>query len=257
VTPVEERSQLLGRLARAVAARAVDEGPLTLRMCRACVSVLGVDGGCLTFGWERTGRVSLGATDEFARRLVDVQEVTGEGPMSRCYERAEIVRGVIDGTPDRRWPHFSEAAHRALGPCTVWALPIRPATEIVGVGTFYATDRGPDVQLGIDDGSAQLLVNAVGVALIDEFNRAGDDVLGPRLSRETPSQEAVQWRDESRIHQATGMVMAQLRLGPTDAMALLRAHAFAHDLTMLDLSERLLRRDLDFRTSDPDPREPR
>jgi len=46
------------------------------------------------------------------------------------------------------------------------------------------------------------------------------------------------------------MVVAQLRVGPEDAAAVLRAHAFAHATTLETVSLWVLDRTLDF--SDPD-----
>ena len=43
------------------------------------------------------------------------------------------------------------------------------------------------------------------------------------------------------------MVMAQLSISATDALALLRAHAFALDTTLLDVAHQVLDRRLVFR----------
>jgi len=65
--------------------------------------------------------------------------------------------------------------------------------------------------------------------------------------------KADSWNSRARIHQATGMVMAQLRVSPDDAMALIRAHAYAHRQTLAAISDEIIARSLDFRTTDPDP----
>ena len=70
---------VLRRLARAIAATPV-ESPLSLRMCQACVDILGVDGGSFTLAYADPERVTLCATDERAAQLEDLQEVLGEGP---------------------------------------------------------------------------------------------------------------------------------------------------------------------------------
>ena len=49
-----------------------------------------------------------------------------------------------------------------------------------------------------------------------------------------------------RVSQATGMVVAQLKITPTDALALLRAHAFAHGTTVAEVSRGIIGRELDF-----------
>jgi hypothetical protein len=44
------------------------------------------------------------------------------------------------------------------------------------------------------------------------------------------------------------MVVAQLSIAPNDALALLRAHAFAHGITVAEVSRRIVTRDLAFTT---------
>jgi AmiR/NasT family two-component response regulator len=48
------------------------------------------------------------------------------------------------------------------------------------------------------------------------------------------------------VHQATGMVIAQMNLPPEDALAILKAHAYALNTTLADVAGRVLRRELDF-----------
>jgi hypothetical protein len=46
------------------------------------------------------------------------------------------------------------------------------------------------------------------------------------------------------------MIVAQLRIRPNDALAVLRAHAFAHGSTVAVVADAVLRRELDFRIDD-------
>ena len=125
----------------------------------------------------------------------------------------------IDGAVDQRWPLFSEAAKSALGACTIYAFPIKPGPQTMGVATFYQVAGSA---LSIDPQVGQFLVNAVGVALVSDPDVLDED----RLTKEES------WSTQARIHQATGMVMAQLHLGVDDALALVRAHAYAHNSTL-------------------------
>jgi AmiR/NasT family two-component response regulator len=43
------------------------------------------------------------------------------------------------------------------------------------------------------------------------------------------------------------MVAVQLRVSPEDALAMMRAHAFAHGATVSDIAEQIVNRRLDFR----------
>ena len=48
------------------------------------------------------------------------------------------------------------------------------------------------------------------------------------------------------MHQATGMVMAQVYVTPEDALALLRGHAYALGTDVGDVAERVVRREINF-----------
>jgi len=237
---MDDRSLALNRLAEVIAASSV-ESPLSLRMSVACASILGADGASLTLGYAELNRVTLCATDEFSARLEDVQEVIGEGPSYDAYRRRTIVTTRIDGVVDRRWPLFSEAAKGALGAaCTIYAFPIKPGPQTMGVATFYQVAGSA---LSIDPQVGQFLVNAVGVALVADPDVLDED----RLTKEES------WASQARMHQAIGMVMAQLHIKDDDALALIRAHAYAHNTTLSQITEEILQRHLDFTTTDQNP----
>ncbi len=48
----------------------------------------------------------------------------------------------------------------------------------------------------------------------------------------------------AEIHQAMGMVIAQLRITPTDAIARLRAYAFVHQRLLIDVARDVVNRTL-------------
>ena len=232
-----DQVQVLRQLAQVVAASA-PEAPLSLRLCLACASILDLQGGSLTLAYEDAGRTTLCVTDSDAAQLEDLQEVLGEGPSFTASREDRLVAVTVDGRADERWPHFAQAAQQALGgPCTVVAVPISPGDQPLGVATFYR--RRLDTTLPLPERTVQLLVDAVGVALTQ--SDAEDEVR---------QQQAGSWAERARINQAVGMVMAQLRLRPDDALALLRAHAYAHTATLAQIAGDVVRRHLDFKVTD-------
>ena len=52
------------------------------------------------------------------------------------------------------------------------------------------------------------------------------------------------------VQPATGMVIAQLGIGPDDALALLRAHAYAHATSLDAIAVQVTSRQLDFGMAD-------
>jgi GAF domain-containing protein len=113
------------------------------------------------------------------------------------------------------------------------AVPMRPDDEVLGVISMYQVEGG---RLEVDLDNAQFLANAIGVAILGRFARS-------------ESTEMV-WSSRDRVNQATGMVVAQLRITTTDALALLRAHAFAHGVPLAEVAASVVNRDLDFRKTD-------
>jgi hypothetical protein len=111
---------------------------------------------------------------------------------------------------------------------------MRVDERVIGVLTFYQSQSFPQ-DLALPEATLVRLAAATGAALVRDPT-ALDVVLddGP-------------WDSRAKIHQATGMVMAQLRVTSVDAIAVLRAHAYAGDLTLDDVARRVLERSLKFK----------
>ncbi|HEX8496150.1 MAG TPA: ANTAR domain-containing protein [Actinomycetales bacterium] len=228
-----EKSELLARLATIVADDAARR-PLTMRLCRACLTMLGGDGASITVEASVTDRVTLCATDDDAAALEDLQEVLGEGPGKDAYRSGVAVQASLGDDADAhdRWPRFTRAARERIGGGVLYALPMRPGPEVLGVLSVYLVVPRP---LRLPSASAQFLSDTVGAALLRD----------PLSTQDAEHSGA--WAGRSQIHQATGMVVAQLGLPVQDALAILRAHAFAHDMTMADLAREVVERRYDFR----------
>jgi len=235
---MSSKAAVLSQLARALGS--IDrEHSLPLRLCEASVEILDADGGAITLAYTRTERLTLCATDSPSTILEDLQDVLGEGPGTDAYNSGEATIGTLDGhDPERRWLLLTEAARTALGfEATLYALPIRPEQDVLGVLTLYQADRRP---LARETRDALFLADALGAALLrDPHSQAELAPPGP-------------WATRARIHQATGIVLAQLKIAPDDALALLRAHAFAHSTSMDAIATEIIERRLDFTQSATD-----
>jgi ANTAR domain len=163
-----------------------------------------------------------------AARLEDLQDVLGEGPGPTAYQTETTT--VTDLRVERgRWPLFSDAAREVPGVAVLYAVPVRPGHDVIGVLTVHlASTDLPDFD------QAQFLAGAIGAALVKD---------PPPLESTLYSGP---WSTRAQIHQATGMVVAQLRISPDDAIALLRAHAFSHTLSLAEVAELIVSRRLRF-----------
>ncbi|MDU0315373.1 ANTAR domain-containing protein [Phycicoccus sp. M110.8] len=207
------------------------------RLCLAAAALSRAPGVALTVAYASAERITLCATDDVAARLEDLQDVLSQGPGRLAFTDGVHVRALLDHVEDPRWPELSGAVRDELGPVLVEAFPMRSGGEVVGVLTYHLE---PGAALALDTADGQLVADLVGGAAVehdpaDELQIVGGT--GP-------------WADRSAIHQATGMVMAQLRLGAGDAATLLKAHAFASGEPLATTAHRVLDRTLDFRTTD-------
>ena len=227
---------LLARLARGLAQGAARGLPLPDRLCRAAAATLGCDGGAVTIAYTQVERVTLCATDDTARRLEELQDLVGQGPgpdafTSGAYARFDLLD--VDGpTPAGR--SWSRARSTALAPLVVHALPMSEgADRVIGVLTLY--QRGADREVDLD--AARIVARVVAAALLAD-EPALHEGAGP-------------WSDRAEVHQATGMVVAQLGVPEVDALALLRAYAWSHDQSIAETAHSVIARLLAF-SSNPD-----
>jgi hypothetical protein len=224
---------LLARLARGLAEIAESGLPLPSRLCHSAARILACDGGAITFAYTRPERVTVAATDEVAQELEDVQDVAGEGPGVEAFTSGRYSRWDLmeQGAPDPRWPLLESSSLAAVGSVVVHALPMVHSSGVLGVLTLYQCGTGGD----IDAEAGMEVARLVGAALLSDWpvDTAGQ---GP-------------WSQRAEVHQATGMVVAQIGVTEEDALALIRAHAFSHDQSMNRSARAIVSRTLSFTTT--------
>ncbi|MFE5308553.1 ANTAR domain-containing protein [Isoptericola sp. NPDC056573] len=216
-------SELLGLLARTLAGLDPD-ATVAARMCRACTTILGAQGGSLTLATLAGEPVAVTSTDAVAARVEGIQEVLGEGPGRQAFEHDTIVSAPLGLGDDDPFPVFSQLAGEAAGDGRWFGIPMHVGGQPVGVLGLVV---GPGRVLARDVEDAQFLADAIGTAVLGEIDQVG-------------------WSARARVDQATGMVSAQLRLQPHDALAVLRAHAFGRGSALEDVAEDVVARRLSF-----------
>jgi hypothetical protein len=234
---VADVDDLLARLARELAREQGRGRPLPDRLCRAGAQILRCDGGAITMAYTHVERVTLCATDDTALILEETQDVMGQGPgpeafATGAYARFDLVD--VDG-PDPRWPLLDTESLTALAPLVVHALPMGEGRdEVLGVLTLY--QRGTGRRIDVD--AAMVVARVTAAALLADGPRMHDPEHGP-------------WAERAEVHQATGMVVAQLGVPEEDALALLRAHAYSHDQSMGHTAHDVINRQIIF-SANPD-----
>ena len=187
------------------------------RVCRVAVTMLSASGAAVTAtaaGTDPAGRL-VAASDFCTRGLEDAQVTARQGP---CIDAAGHGQPVLaadlaeDGST--RWPAFTALA-RARGVAGVFAYPLQVGAARLGVLSVY---RG---RPGVWTRDERWIVAALAAAATDGLVYGGDhglDMHGPRdLAGGFAAQQA--------LYQAQGMVMVDLQVSITEAVARLRQHA--------------------------------
>jgi GAF domain-containing protein len=221
--------------------RRAGDGRVTLaHACDAAAVGLGADGAGVSVMVSPTARETFHATDRIARELEEWQLSFGEGPCVDAFnEGGPVLVGDIDQVEYRqRWPVFTPAA-RGSGARALFAFPLQVGAIRLGVLDVYRAAPGP--LRGSELADALAYADAIGTLML-----------------ETTADEGSMpwWRDDptanqAEVHQATGMILAQLSVTAEEAFARLRAYAFAHERRLGDVARDVVQRRLRFEPDEP------
>lgn len=216
-----------------------DQRVFAERLCRACVDELDVDGAALSVLTAEPARVTLWASDPTAELLEELQFSLNDGA---CVEAARsgapvLVPDLTRGTESERWPVFAAAVAERATIGALFALPLQWGAVNLGVLDLYRTSPGGLLPAQYTD-----LLRAVDLAALL--------VIG-RLTAPVGGDDADGWPDEGsgthyEVHQATGMVLAQLGVDPVVALARMRAYAFAERRLLVEVARDVVARRLRF-----------
>ena len=220
-----------------------DDHTLAGRICQACVDGLDVDGAAISLLTGSASRETLWATDATAEMLEDLQFTLNEGA---CMEAADTGRPVLvadlrDSTKTARWPIFAAAVADQTPVGALFALPLQWGAVNLGVLDLYRAVPG-----SLSDPQRRDVLTAADTAALM--------LLGQRTEPQgngVPGDGDAGWLDHAlghraEIHQATGMVLVQLGISATDALARLRGYAFVHRRLLLDVARDVVERRLVF-----------
>jgi hypothetical protein len=213
-----------------------DGSELAGGLVHGCARALPVSGVGLALMTERGPAGTVAATDGPALELEDLQYTLGEGP---CVDASRSGRPVLQpdlaATAPQRWPAFAGGA-LAAGVAAVFAFPLRVGAIRVGVLDLYRATPGTlDVKQLRE---ALSFADAATLLLLYLQTRTGSTELGP---------EALTVLDDrGEVHQATGVVSVQADVGLAEAVALLRARAYAEQRPVGDVARDVLAGTADF-----------
>lgn len=194
-----------------------DQAPTLDLICRVCCDLLPASVASVVLMGDQGAEGITGASDPLAVAIQNAELTLGEGPTAevRRQGRPVLVSDLRDVTSD--WPQFVRAV-APLGVSAIYAIPLR---------------------IGAVDLGVLVLGGAMPRALASQ-ELADSLVVGELVSRLVldlqagVTSESLAWAldaTDSRtvVHQATGMIAAQLNVSVTEALVRLRASAFATD----------------------------
>lgn len=210
----------------AVLARITSNGDLTGALAdqaAAAASVSGVGAVVTSAAGTAESIWSSGATNA---ALTSLQLTLGEGPAVDAARHGVLVlEPDLAEMPIPRWPAFAGAAGE-LGVRAVFAFPLRLGAIDLGVLELHRDAPGSMSTGQIRD----VLVLT--------------DALTSRLLRLGLGGEFVVLR--TAVHQATGMIAAQLGVGLDEALVRLRGHAFGSNRPIDEVAADVVANRLDF-----------
>jgi hypothetical protein len=200
------------------------------------VDLFPVNGTAVSTIGDVLGSQTVSASDRQAERLDELQFDLGEGP---CWDALRLARPILEpdlrNEPRRVWPAFSEAIRDdPVG--SIFAFPVAVGPLRLGAVDMYA--HAPATLGEEQTRQATAMAEVVGRQLLQNAlasdSEYRDEVANP-FSRRI-------------VHQATGMVLAQLNMDAGDARLVIQGHAFAAGRSMIDVSQDILDGRLDFST---------
>lgn len=209
--------------------------------CLACAEFVSAMSAGLSLTAGAVPAEPIFATDARGRALEDLQFTVGEGPALEALLQGTIVvvADVADTTTAMRWPMFvPEAIDRGVK--SIIAVPIQAGAIKLGVLDCYRELSGPPSPEAQVDA---LICAEAAMALAVAELESGGYALAELLELEFTEYRA-------QVHQAVGMVSVQLGIGMADALARLRAHAYANDRRLFDIAEDIVARRYRFGTTD-------
>jgi GAF domain-containing protein len=219
----------------------------TQRLCHVCAEVTGATGAGIMLMSGDVPRGSVCTTDAVSSLIEQLQYDLGEGPCVDAYHSDRPVSEPDLANPTTaRWLAFTGPAIDA-GARAVFGFPLHVGAVRLGALNLYCDAPG---RLTDDHhADALLLAGIVAQALMLLQANAPAGTVAAELEAHADFQYVV--------HQASGMVAAQLDSSVGQALIRMRAHAFGNDRTLTDVAravvDRKLRFDAQSGEKDPTP----
>jgi hypothetical protein len=198
-------------------------------LCRAVVADMGLTGATVTVVPHLDSHVVAAASSPAARKVEELQFDAGEGPTRDAHRAGRPVVAGDLAQFTGRWPGYASVA-LACGVCAVYSFPLRVGAARLGVLSLYG--NRPRQPVKEDLRIAGVYSEIATEVLIDDGGAGTGHHQPPSLGSALGVHES--------IYQAQGMVMIDLAVSLQEALARMRAHAFAHSQDLRQLATEII-----------------
>jgi hypothetical protein len=197
------------------------------------LAVAGVDAAAIAVTLAASPREMIYASNPVAASLEELTITLGQGPgIDAMTGTPTLAADLSEARCEARWPVFAPAA-TGLGVRAAFALPLQVGGIRLGVLDLYRASPGSLDQKQVAD--ALLLADMACALLLDSATVGGEGRRPEEASLQHPE-----------VHQATGMLIAQIGVTAAVALVRLRAYAYAHDERLRDVAASVVARRLRF-----------
>jgi GAF domain-containing protein len=204
------------------------------RLVNACVAAVGVTGAGIMLMRDSEHRGTLGTSDAAIAVVEELQFTLGEGPCIDTYRSREpVLEPHLREPLEHRWHAFSGPAV-AAGVEAIFGFPLTVGDHQLGALDLYMdepTDLTPE-----QFADALTMADVVAHAILDLQAAAPPGALATELESDSTLR--------SVVHQASGMVSVQLDMPVDDALARMRAYAYAEGRPINDIAQDIVNREL-------------
>ncbi|MFI6044235.1 GAF and ANTAR domain-containing protein [Nocardia sp. NPDC051321] len=223
------------------------------RLSAACVAVLPAQHAAIMIWLPDSGWDLLGASDTQAAQCAQVQVAAGEGPGPQAYlnDAPLLVPDYGAALAGGQWPLLAASGVAEHGGA-VFAFPLHQGAIRIGTLDLY-TDTPMTLDRTGFDAAVQVseLITVILLATLHPTHpQTGDTPAAAEPMSGLQDTVLGSWWEPAastrEIHQATGMVAAQLRCDVATAYARLVAHAVGCEQPLADVAVDVLARRLRF-----------
>jgi hypothetical protein len=196
-------------------------------LCRGVADMLQMTDVTFALIGSSSRRLTLCGSSDNALALDHWQFTLDQGPCLDAAATGQPTAGSTDPASESPWPQLAEKAAE-LGYGAIGGIPLSISGQ-----TYGAMNIQNDTSL-----PAGILDDA------EEVSRVLSHPIMSRLAEQVPA--LVDMADYSVVHQAAGMVSAQMGVAIEDALALLRARAWTEGRLLAVVATEVVNRDVEF-----------